>query len=170
MNNDKKKLNPLDQAIDAMRRDEAPGNVVEAAASRVWSNISGAGMAGSAVRISSCEDVRVLLGAFRAKSLSAERTLLVEDHLHECVGCRLAYQQDTVTPPARWKDAVTERPTSSFWNPRRFAIAASLLGAVALSGFAFQWFLAPLPGDRAHLQSASGPVYLIASNAERPLL
>src|SRR5205823_2603910 len=96
MNNDNKKQNPLDQAIAAMRRDEAPGNVVEAAASRVWINISGAEMATSAVRISGCEDVRLLLGAFRARTLPAERALLVEDHLHECVECRLAYHQDNV--------------------------------------------------------------------------
>src|SRR5438874_10392429 len=76
MNKDKKKQNSLDQAIDAMRRDDAPGNVAEAAASRVWNNISGAEMADSTVRISGCEDMRLLLAAFRARTLPAERALL----------------------------------------------------------------------------------------------
>src|SRR3954464_10810105 len=170
MNNDKKNQNPLDQAINAMRRDEAPESVAQAAAANAWKKISGGeAVNDNTVRISGCEDVRSLLPAFRAKTLPAERALLVEDHLHECVPCRQAYQHDVAVMPLRWKEAAT--PTvAPFWNARRFATAAAVLFAVALSGFGFNWYLAPLPGDRAHLQSAQGPVFLIAANTERPLL
>jgi len=169
MNNDKKNQNPLDEAISAMRRDDAPEGVAQAASERVWSKISGASAAADAVRISGCDDVRALIPAFRTKSLPVDRALLVEDHLHECVECRHFYQQDTVVPASRWREAVAESATP-FWNMRKFAIAATLLIAVGVSGAAFKMYMTPLPGDRAHLQSAQGPVYLIAANMERPLL
>ena len=168
MSNDKKK-NPLDEAIQAMRRDEATESVAQAAAARAWNKISGAELSSSAVHISGCEDIRALLPAFGAKSLVPERALLVEDHLHECVDCRHVYQKDAVAAPSRWKE-VAAATTTPFWTGRKFAIAAALLLAVGISGFAFQWYFAPLPGDRAHLQSSQGPVLLIASNSEQPLL
>ena len=129
MNNDdaKKNLNPLDKAIDAMRRDEAPESVAEAAAAQAWSKISGAAIAWDGVRISSCEDIRALMPPFRAKSLSAERALLVDDHLHECVTCRRVYQEDEAAVPSRWKEVAAASAISPFWNPRKFAIAAALL-------------------------------------------
>lgn len=170
MNNDKKDQDPLDQAIQAMRRDEAPESVAQASATRAWSKISGADFAADAVRISGCEDIRALLPAFRTKSLPVERALLVEDHLHECVACRHAYQQDAVVSPSRWKEVAPASSATPFWNARRFAVAAALLIAVGISSFALNWYLAPLPGDRAHLQSAQGSVFLIAANTERTLL
>lgn len=170
MNNDaKKNQNPLDEAISAMRRDDAPDGVAQAASERVWSKISGASSSADAVRISGCDDVRALIPAFRTKSLPADRALLVGDHLHECVACRHFYQEDTVVPASRWREAVVE-PATPFWTMRKFAIAATLLIAVGISGAAFKFYMTPLPGDRAHLQSAQGPVYLIAANMERPLL
>ncbi len=169
MNNDsRKKQRPLDEAINAMRRHEAPENVAQAASERVWSKISGVSAGADAVRISGCEDVRALVPAFRTKSLSRERALLVEDHLHECVNCRRMYQQDSVVSVAQWKQK--DETSAPFWNPQRFAIAAMLLMVVGISGFAFRYYVSPLPGDRAQLQSAQGPVYLIAANTERPLL
>jgi ferric-dicitrate binding protein FerR (iron transport regulator) len=168
MNNDKKNLN-LDDAIQAMRRDEAPESVAQAAAARAWQKINGGEALGETVRISGCEDIRALLPVFRARDLSAERILLVEDHLHECIDCRRAYQQDVVVPASRWKEVATAS-SASFWDPRRYAIAAALLVVVGVSALGLNWYLAPLPGDRAHLQSAQGPVYLIAANTERPLL
>src|SRR3954469_9342080 len=167
-NNNKKNSNPLDQAIQAMRHDDVPDAVAQAAAAREWSKISPADAMPETARISGCEDVRSLLPAFRAKTLPAERALQVEDHLHECVACRRA-DQDVAVMPLRWKEAATAT-VAPFWNARRFATAAAVLFAVALSGLAFDWYLAPLPGDRAHLQTAQGPVFLIAANTERPLL
>ncbi len=168
MNNDKKNKNPLDEAIHAMRRDEAPEVLAQAASERVWNKISGVQAGANAVRISGCEDVRALFPAFRAQSLSRERVLLVEDHMHECVNCRCMYQQDSVVSVGQWKQTAETR--APFWNSQRFAIAAMLLMVVGISGFALNFYLAPLPGDRAQLQSAQGPVYLIAANTERPLL
>lgn len=168
MNSDKKNQNPLDQAINAMRRDEATEGAAQAASERVWSKISGAKVGADAARISGCEDVRALIPAFRAQSLSRERALLVEDHLHECVNCRRMYQQDSVVSVSEWKQKVES--AAPFWDPRRFAIAAALLIAVGISGFAFNYYMSPLPGDRAQLQSAQGAVYLIAANIEKPLL
>ena len=172
MNNDdaKKNRNPLDEAIDAIRRDEAPEPLAQAAAARAWSNISGAEVSSGAVRISSCEDVRALMPALRAKALSADRALLVDDHLHECETCRHAYKDHGEFLPLRWKGAGVASASSPFWNPRKFAIAAALLMAVGISGFAFQRYFRPLPGDRGRLESAQGAVYLIASNSERLLL
>src|SRR5438270_6181081 len=142
MNNDKKNLN-LDDAIQAMRRDEAPESVAQAATARAWKKISGGEALGEAVRISGCEDIRALLPVFRARDLSAERILLVEDHLHECVDCRRAYQQDAVVPASRWKEVATAS-SASFWNPRRYAIAAALLVVVGVSALGLTWYLAPL--------------------------
>jgi hypothetical protein len=171
MNNDaKKNQSPLDEAIQAMRRDDPQESVAQAASERVWSKISGASAEADAVRISGCEDVRALIPAFRAQSLSRERALLVEDHLHECANCRRVYQQNSVVPAARWREAIAAPASVPFWDVRKFAIAAVLLIAVGISGVAFQMYMTPLPGDRAHLQSAQGPVYVIAANMEKPLL
>src|SRR4051812_46080341 len=148
MNNDKRNQNPLDQAINAMRRDEAPESVAQAAAASAWKKISGGeAVSDNTVRISGCEDVRALLPAFRAKGLPAERTLLVEDHLHECVDCRRAYQQDVVVPASRWREVAASSPAESFWNPRRYAVAAALLVVIGVSALGLNWYLAPLPGD-----------------------
>ncbi|HEY0710153.1 MAG TPA: zf-HC2 domain-containing protein, partial [Polyangia bacterium] len=94
----------LDRATAAVRGDVAPAQEAEAARGRVWHRLmqeakgpssDAAGAPGGKTAdhgrpIAGCGDVRALLGAYRAGTLSPARQLLVQMHLRDCVGCREA--------------------------------------------------------------------------------
>jgi hypothetical protein len=168
--NDKKIPKTVDDAIRAMRSDDAPDSVVREAGDRVWSKISGESNALQLERISGCADVQSLLSAYSDDELSPERALIVEDHLRDCVACRHVLHQDQTSIPAAWAQPVAMPVANPFWDTRRFAVAAMLLFVIGVSAYFVNGYFAPLPGNRATLQSANGPVYLLASNSQQPLL
>ncbi len=153
----------LDKAISALRNDEPAGSDIEAAAQRVWVRMD-AGAGATVEQIHGCTDVRQLLPAYRSGSLPAERMLLVEDHLRECLGCRqLAVsgreRQVSWTPPV---------PLRAAWRLRPVMVAAA---AVVIIGLAIllvpRWYT---PGGmRARVQSLEGALYRVTSASEQPL-
>src|ERR1700731_103640 len=82
----------LDQAISELRVQEPDAQTMSAATERVWQRLQtgeGAEVATSAVRpIRGCADIRSLLPAFHRQELPQVRSLIVRDHLRECVSCR----------------------------------------------------------------------------------
>jgi hypothetical protein len=138
-------------------RDEAPSpEVVEAAAARVWAKLS------HTTVIRTCEDVQALFPDLRAGRLSEARTVLVRDHLHQCVACRRAYEGKVVALPA---PVAVRRPN----HAARWALAASVL-IVAGSGV---WWYVNQNGERtghAIVQAVDGTLYKVTADGIQPLL
>lgn len=158
----------LDEAIRAVRDDEAPAAVAEAAGARVWARVAHeAGLdAGSVETIRGCTDVLALFPAYRQGALEGSRALLVRDHLHECATCRATFQQPVgrrlAVLPWRAASRVVKSESRSY---RREALAAAAIVAVAIGALAIQrTFLGVPPGSRAAVQSVSGVLQRVAAD------
>jgi hypothetical protein len=145
--------NPMETALDdAMKNiheeaiDEA---VIEAAAARVWANLS----AQVHAPLRSCQDFEALIPDFKAGKLPESRALLVKDHLHECVACRRIYEGRVVALPAP-RVARKANPTM------RWAIAAAVLATAGLSVWVIYQQNAGGSG-RAIVQAVNGTLYEI---------
>ncbi len=169
--NKKDNKKTLDDAIAAVRSQQPDNATMEAARDRVWMNLRGeAAMPemASGASIHGCEDVQGLLPAYRAQQLSPARLLIVNDHLRECVDCGHMYHDGAKVIPMAWKR--DDSADLSGWDMRRFAIAAVALFVVGVSSFfGYQQFFAPLPGNRAVVQAASGGLYLVSANGDEQL-
>ena len=154
----------LDEAVAAVREEEVDLRVAESARGRVWERLSrGAGSVGT---IRSCGDVRALLGAHAAGTLSPARALLVEDHLHECAACRAAVKGNEAAV-APWSASLS--PGHKRWSWRHAAAAAAAL-ALGVTGYAARDRLLGIPdGPRAEVQSIAGTLYRVADGAPTAL-
>lgn len=110
----------LDQAIAAVRKDEADPQTIATVTANVWQRISQeVGVEATVAplnRIEGCADVLRLLSDFEAHRLSPARAMLVADHLRECAACRvhakldknadsvLPWRVDSVIRPQHWRD------------------------------------------------------------------
>src|SRR5262249_19662616 len=85
----------LEEAAAGMREQEVDPEVVAAAAARVWDRLEEANRGATlapAEHIRTCADFQALIPEFRAGRLSEARSLLLQDHLHECVACRRVFE------------------------------------------------------------------------------
>ncbi|MCU1287083.1 MAG: putative FecR [Acidobacteriales bacterium] len=170
MTNDKNNPKTLEDAIQAVRRDEAPEAEMRAASDRVWSKLSGQAPNNVSTKIEGCADIQALLPMLGTPELSVEREMIVEDHLRDCIACRKIQHMELSRIPAKWAPQTTDVVGGNFWDVRRMAVAAMLFFTLGVSVLVANYFYAPLPGNRATVQAVTGPVYLIASNSEQPLL
>jgi hypothetical protein len=160
-------FNPMDPALEqavAEIRDETPDYAtVEAAAARVWARLSEAAVAHDThAVIRNCADFQTLIPEFRAGRLSDARTVLVRDHLHQCVACRRVYEGKVVTLAA---PPVVRRTNYAV----RWALAATVL-IVAGSTV---WWAVNRNGERtghAIVQSLDGALYAVTADGIHPLL
>lgn len=156
MTPDNDRMDPaLERAVAEIRDDEVPDALVDAAAGRVWARLSQAPVS-PADHIRSCADFQSLIPDFRAGRLPQARALLLQDHLHECVACRRAFEGRVVAmPPAA--DRPLPRPNYS----ARWAVAA----AVVLTGGLVVWFAIVQSGPRsghAVVQAVNGTLYAVS--------
>ena len=158
----------LDDAIAAVRSEQPDNATIESARDRVWMNLRGTAPMPEIVSINGCADVEALLPAYRAQQLSPARQLIVHDHLRECVECRHMYQDGSKAIPVAWKrDSSADL---SGWDMRRMAFAAMALFVIGVTSFfGYQQFYAPLPGNRAVVQAASGGLVLVRANGDEQL-
>jgi ferric-dicitrate binding protein FerR (iron transport regulator) len=165
------KLDKLDEAIAAVRGDEAPAGVADSAAARVWERLEPHAPALAVEAIHGCTDVMALLPAYRRGELKAARALLVEDHLRECATCRATLRE----PVGRRLSVLPWRAASPQAKPEprrfgRYAVAACVLLAVGLAAWGVQRTLfAVPPGSRASVQSVSGALQRIGDGRTLPL-
>jgi hypothetical protein len=155
----------LNKAIETMRATDPGAGEVSAAAEKVADRLGIAFAEDTAIE--SCESVRPLLTAYRAGTLSENRSLLVKAHLRECGVCLRRFHSgsgavDWSAPkvmPAR----KPVRPWAMGW-----AMAASL--ALAATGlFLYKAYWQVPAGVRAAVQSIDGSASLITDSGDRLL-
>ena len=85
------KTRDLDRLISQIREEDVSDEVVRQAAVRVQESISRShSVEDAGQKLRSCADFQNLIPAYMSARLNPARTLLVEDHLHNCVECRHA--------------------------------------------------------------------------------
>ena len=148
----------LERAVSEIRSETIPAEAVDAAAARVWTRLSNASIQ-PAGPIRNCADFQALIPEFRAGRLDEAPSLLLRDHLRECVACRRIFDGKVIPLPA----PAAARHTG---HSMRWALAA---GVVAAGGLAV-WFsivqLAPHSG-RALVRTVNGTLYAISPGGVR---
>lgn len=148
----------FDNLLKSIRDDVPSHDVVQTVAARVRTRLE-AELAQTieVSRLESCADFRALLPAFRNRSLSEARQMLVEDHLHSCVGCRKFFQGERAA-------VIAIRAQRPVWHVMPWAIAAAAAVAVYLTmPPVLDRILAP-SGPRATVASVDGELYRVSSN------
>ncbi len=170
----------LDEAIEAVKKDRLDASTVEATARRVWTRLEAEGATPrmessgasretrSAIR--DCSDQQALIPAYLRGELSEARTLLLEDHLRECVPCRrelrLLRGGNQASPAAK----AVPRSSISWKAVAGMAVAACLLLAVTLqqTGFLDEYLPAP-EGPRAVVEAINGTLFRVSAEGTVPL-
>lgn len=158
MNLESNPMDPaLEQAMTEIRNDAVDDAVIEAAAARVWANISTHAHA----PLRTCGDFQALIPEYKAGKLPEARALLVKDHLHECVACRKIYEGKVVTMPL----SVPQRRM----NPAfRWTIAAAAIAAAGLMVYIAVDQYGNSTG-RAYVAALNGTLYEITANGTQVL-
>lgn len=183
MKRSNKELNDiLDRATAAIRRERVDQSVVESAAERVRAKLSNQTATASApvalaeplgsnvAHIRNCDDFQKLIPEYMSGTLSPARSLLFEDHTHECIPCRKALKEArfgvTVTPsrPGVSRISATQRTMV------RWAIAATVIIGVGLVSLIFSDRLFRA-GDAFHMvvHAMDGQAYLVSDTTTEPL-
>jgi hypothetical protein len=127
MKHNKKDLDAIiDNASRSIRDERIDPSIMNESATRVWTFVSQQAAVNSAVltsnmespntmnneQIRGCHDFQSLIPAYLEGNLSAARTLLLEDHSHECIPCRKALKtQRPNAAPARVASVQATLPT-----------------------------------------------------------
>jgi archaellum component FlaF (FlaF/FlaG flagellin family) len=173
-----KELNDiLERATAAIRSERVDQSVVEGAAERVRAKLSDQTATASAPtalvdqpdHIRSCGDFQKLIPEYMSGTLSPARSLLFEDHTHECIPCRKALKE------ARFGTAVPLKPSASRMsdsqrNVLRWAIAATVvIGIGLLSLTSYDRFFKA--GEQFHMvvHAMDGQAYLVSDTSTEPL-
>ncbi len=156
----------FEQLLSDIRNEEVNNDVVLHASERVRRSIADLAISEpSPQRLRSCEDFCALIPAYLEKTLPEARSLLFEDHVHECVACRHAVEEarhGDVQPVWQPKLSAKSFPVWQ-WAMGAAATAVAAIAAVAmLNGF--------FPGQhaiRGAVQSVDGAVYEVSADQVR---
>src|SRR5690348_5655205 len=146
----------LDRLIGEVRDEQIDPAVVEAAAGRVWSQISGAAGPRLVEHIRGCEDFQALLEDYRAGRLTEARRMLVEDHTHECVACRKALHGVAQPAPRH----VTMKPAAQPYM--RWGIAAAVVAGIGLTTLGVIYYMNGPAGSRTTVALINGTLYRLS--------
>ena len=169
MKRSNKELNDiLDRATAGIRSERVDQSVVESAAERVRAKLSNEHATASAPaahveHIRNCEDFQTLIPEYLSGNLSPARSLLFEDHTHECIPCRKALKE------ARYGvTAVPIRPGASKTSASRrtvvrWAIAATIIIGIGVLSLTYERFF-NAGGDAFHMvvHAMDGQAYLVS--------
>jgi hypothetical protein len=156
----------LNRAIEEIRGESIDPAALGAAAERVRLQI---GAAKARTQGEACDEFRTLFPGYLRGELPGSRTLLLEDHIRGCVGCRKALQE--ARSPRAVPAAGADRASPSRGaTPVRWAIAAIVVFGLGLTAFALRDRLLPSSFDAtAQVLSAEGGLYRVAGEAIQPL-
>ncbi len=148
----------LERALEEMRRETASDDVLDAARTRVWNELS-------RERGSSCAELRIDFPAYVDGSLTDSRRVLVEDHLSRCPACRASMAE---LRGERRVVPMPQRATSRVARWSALAAAAAVVLAVLYAGRGtIDAWLAP-GGPRATVVSVEGDLYRLGGDALGP--
>ncbi len=157
-------MNKLDQAINDIANESIPEDRLEQAAARVRHKLFPQNRA-TQERLRSCSDYQSLIPAYLNRTLSAGRSLLLQDHTRECPACRQALDEARggnvrtlarpVTPPSHM--------IPKWWSIAAMVVVALGLGALLVSRL--------LPTGSGHMTVASvkGILYSVSDSAVTPI-
>jgi hypothetical protein len=171
----------LDRAVSAVRAEQVPSQEADVVRRRVWQRLqdaqadtgvgptSGPAIVDPGTRISGCGDVRALLAAYRAGTLSASRELLVQMHLRDCVACREAHANRTLGRLRPWGERTAPVAAARAARPLLWlSLAGAALVVLGAGTWMFGDAFRPTPGGpRATLEQSQGPVHLLAAGGQR---
>ncbi|HZM89743.1 MAG TPA: FecR domain-containing protein [Blastocatellia bacterium] len=169
MKRSKKELNDiLDRATAEIRSERVDQSVVESAADRVWAKLSNepatsGAPAAHVEHIRSCDDFQKLIPEYLTGSLSSARSLLFEDHTHECIPCRKALKEARYGVAAVPLAPGASKTSGSRRTATRWAIAAAILvGIAALSLTYNRFFNAGSDAFNMVVHAMDGQAYLVS--------
>src|SRR5215472_11910792 len=85
------KTRDFDRLISQIREEDASDELIRQSAARVQESLSGSqSVEDAGQKLRSCADFQSLIPAYMSARLTPARTLLMQDHLHQCVECRHA--------------------------------------------------------------------------------
>ncbi len=166
----------LDAAIEEVRSADLNREQMRSAALRVAERLGIEEMKASVASldhaaIESCDDVGLLLGSYRAGTLSESRSLLVRSHLRECGACQRQFRSGTQRvdwSSPQWPtrtEAHSPAFRSRIW---RWSLAPAL-AVLVVAFFLYRTFWQVPPGVRAEVVSIEGSAYGIANSVDRRL-
>ena len=167
----------LDDTLAAVRSEKLDESTVKDATSRVWRRLSAGETATQAGvvtvdHIRGCEDFQALIPSYLEGLLSPARTLLLEDHTHECIPCRKALKEARAFRKGEAAVARTEvsRPRRPLSPVARWAIAATVTVGVGLAVWPYvQRFTRSVGALHTIVQASTGNVYRVSESSTRPL-
>jgi hypothetical protein len=169
------KRNPgevLDSAVAAMRNTVAADSQVEEAACRVLdalqSECAKVITHPAMERIRSCEDFRALIPAYLSAALTPSRKLLFEDHIHECVTCRKALENTSLTGDFAISHATASRKNRRLLVRVGFSAAVAAIVLLFVVG-ALRDIIWPIE-VHAVVQTVEGGLYRVERQQVRPLV
>jgi hypothetical protein len=150
-------MNKLDRIVEGIRAQEPTDSQIEAAAARVRQKFF-TEPAGAPDRLRSCSDFQAIVPAYLNKTLSAARSLLLQDHTRECVACRHALERarEGSVPTLVRPVTAPSHSISKVW-----AIAAMLVVSLGLGTWAVMQFL-PGGNTAVAVQNVNGILYAIS--------
>ncbi|MEM1245204.1 MAG: FecR domain-containing protein [Acidobacteriota bacterium] len=157
----------LDEALEAVRRDEPSAEALDAASARVLERLKAAAAVGTAAETASaqaelakmdtCEEIQAQLPAYVAGTLPEARAMLIEDQVKNCLSCRRALKAIREGRPMD-APAPLEVPEDRTWW-RIGAVAAGLLGLL-FGGWLFSGGAWPgAQSDLFEVQSIEGQLF-----------
>ncbi len=169
MKRSNKELNDiLDRATAGIRSERVDQSVVESAAERVRAKLSNEHATASAPaahveHIRNCGDFQTLIPEYLSGSLSPARSLLLEDHTHECIPCRKALKEARYGVAAVPAGPGASKPWASRRTVVRWAIAAAVIVGIGVLSLTYERFLTG-GGDAFHMvvHAMDGQAYLVS--------
>ena len=161
----------LNNALAALKTDEPSSVEISNAAKRVAIRLgvdhSDALVSEPAMdAIDGCDDVQKLIDAYRARTLSTARSVLVEAHLRDCRACLRVYRSGSGNGAVNWSAPQADR--SFVWPARTVGWAlASSFALLVCTLFLYKAYWQVPPGVRAEVQSVDGSVYRVSENGDR---
>lgn len=155
----------LNAAVEAVKADEPNAAQFDESARRVASRLD---IEFEASAIEGCGDIAQLLPSYRAGTLPAARTLLIEAHLRECSACRNCFNNASRPTLVNW--TAPSVPRTSAWRPQRFGWAlAATFALMVCTLYAYKAYWQVPPGVRAEVQSIDGSAWSISNAGDRQL-
>lgn len=169
-----RELNELFEDVTAeIRTEKLEGAVVSGASQRVWTRLAGEQAAAETgvapvEQLRGCEDFQALIPAYMQGTLSAARTMLLEDHTRECVPCRRALKEarqgnQVARQLSMQKDKVAR--SAQRMTMLRWGLAAAAVVVFGLMAWPWiQKFTTSVGTLHAIVEAANGNVYRVTDN------